>query len=384
MILPGSTLGVLGGGQLGRMFAQAAQSLGYRVHIFEPSADCPASAVANRTFTADYRNLEELSAFAKSCAAVTYEFENVPVEPLWKIETLTRLLPHSSVLETCQNRLREKTWLKKHGFPHVPFTEVEVHDDLVAAARRIGLPCVVKTADFGYDGKGQRKVTDDASLAAAAAAFDGLRAVVERYVDFKCELSVIVARNEAGQSRVFPVAENIHTKHILDFSIVPARVNAAVAREAESLAVSIADKIGLVGLLAVELFLTDRGELLVNELAPRPHNSGHWSLDGGRTNQFEQHVRAICGLPLGDASFREPSVMVNILGDAWFSPADGKEVTPDWSAILEHPRAKLHLYGKHEPRVGRKMGHFTVTAETTDAALEQARTLKGKLNRRSG
>lgn len=383
MILPGSTLGVLGGGQLGRMFAQAAQSLGYRVHIFEPSADCPASAVANRTFTADYHQVEELSVFAGSCAAVTYEFENVPVEPLWKIESLTRLLPHSGVLEICQNRLREKTWLKKSGFPHVPFAEVEAHEDLAAAARRVGLPCVVKTADFGYDGKGQKKVTDDASLAAAVTAFQGVRAVIERFVDFKCELSVIVARNEAGESRVFPIAENIHTKHILDFSIVPARVSAAVAREAEALAVAIAERIGLVGLLAVELFLTDRGELLVNELAPRPHNSGHWSLDGGRTSQFEQHVRAICGLPLGDPSVREPSVMVNILGDAWINPATGKESTPDWGAVLSHPRAKLHLYGKKEPRVGRKMGHFTVTADTVEVALETARTLKEKLRRAS-
>ncbi len=379
MILPGSTLGVLGGGQLGRMFAQAAQSLGYRVHVFDPAPDCPASAVANRTFTADYRSAEDLAAFARSCAVVTYEFENIPIEPLWKIEGMTRLLPNSSVLETCQNRMREKTWLKKCGFPHVPFAEVEAHDDLIAAARRVGLPAVAKTADFGYDGKGQKKLTDDASLRAAAEAFAHQRAVIERYIDFKCELSVIVARNEAGETRVFPIAENIHTKHILDFTIAPARISPAVAREAESLALLIAERMNLVGLLAVELFLTDRGELLVNELAPRPHNSGHWSIDGGRTSQFEQHVRAICGLPLGDPSAREPSVMVNILGDAWMSPENGRLREPHWSAILAHPRVKLHLYGKHEPRVGRKMGHFTVTAGTPDEALETARELKAKL-----
>ena len=379
MILPGSTLGVLGGGQLGRMFAQAAQSLGYRVHVFEPAPDCPASAVANRTFTADYRNEEELAAFARSCAAVTYEFENVPVEPLWKIEPLTRLLPHSSVLETCQNRLREKMWLKKQGFPHVTFAEVEVNGDLAAAARRVGLPCVVKTADFGYDGKGQRKVTDEATLQAAAVAFAGTRAVIERYVDFKCELSVIVARTEAGEARCFPVAENIHTKHILDFSIVPARVPATVAKEAEDLALAIADRLQVVGLLAVELFLSDRGELMVNELAPRPHNSGHWSLDGARTSQFEQHVRAVCGLPLGDATVREPAVMVNILGDAWKPTAAGPTVVPNWSAVLGTADAKLHLYGKGEPRIGRKMGHFTVLARTPDAALEAARALKARL-----
>lgn len=379
MILPGSTLGVLGGGQLGRMFGQAAQSLGYRVHVFEPSADCPASAVANRTFTAEYRNEAELQAFARSCAVVTYEFENVPVEPLWKMENLTRLLPASGVLETCQNRLREKLWLKKHAFPHVPFAEVEINGDLAAAARRVGLPCVAKTADFGYDGKGQHKITDDASLTAAVAAFAGTRAVVERYVDFKCELSVIVARNEAGETRVFPVAENIHTKHILDFSIVPARIPPAVAKEAESLAVAISERLGVVGLLAVELFLSDRGELMVNELAPRPHNSGHWSLDGARTSQFEQHVRAICGLPLGDPAVREPSVMVNILGDAWKNPNGPAPGAPNWSAILRCPRAKLHLYGKSAPRIGRKMGHFTVLGSSTDEALELARELKSQL-----
>lgn len=382
MILPGSTIGVLGGGQLGRMFAQAAQSLGYRVHVFEPAPDCPASAVANRTFTADYRSADDLAAFARSCAVVTYEFENIPVEPLWKIEEMTRLSPHSSVLEICQNRMREKTWLKKCGFPHVAFAEVEAQDDLIAVARRLGLPAVAKTADFGYDGKGQIKLTDDASLREAAGAFAKQRAVIERHVDFKCELSVLVARNEAGEARVFPIAENIHTRHILDFTIAPARITPAVARDAESLALRIAERLNLVGLLAVELFLTDQGDLLVNELAPRPHNSGHWSIDGGRTSQFEQHVRAICGLPLGDPSVREPSVMVNILGDAWVSPETGVMREPDWSVILAHPRAKLHLYGKHEPRVGRKMGHFTVTAATPDEALEEARRLKAAL--RSG
>ncbi|MBE7537660.1 MAG: 5-(carboxyamino)imidazole ribonucleotide synthase [Opitutaceae bacterium] len=379
MIQPGSTLGVLGGGQLGRMFAQAAQTLGYRVHVYDPAPDCPASAVANRTFTADYEKTDELAAFASSCAVVTYEFENIPVAPLWKIENLTRLRPSSSVLEICQNRMREKTWLRQCGFPHVAFAEVEAHGDLPAAARRVGLPAVVKTADFGYDGKGQKKLTDDASLEAAATAFAGQRAVIERFVDFKCELSVIVARSITGETRVFPIAENIHTRHILDFTIVPARINPAVAREAESLAVAIAERLNLAGLLAVELFLTDRGELLVNELAPRPHNSGHWSIDGARTSQFEQHVRAICGLPLGDPSVREASVMVNILGDAWVSPETGRVTAPNWPVLLEHPRAKLHLYGKHEPRVGRKMGHFTVTADTPDAALESARLLKAKL-----
>ncbi len=379
MIQPGQTLGVLGGGQLGRMLAHAAERLGYRVHIYEPAYDSPAGEVSAKEFNAPYTDPERLAEFARGCAAVTYEFENVPVEPLWKIEKLTALKPHWNVLETCQNRLREKTWLRKNGFPHVPFAEVQVGEDLAAAIRRVGLPCVVKTADFGYDGKGQMKVTDEATLASAVAAFSRQRAVVERYIDFKCELSVIVARTETGAVQTFPIAENIHTKHILDFSIVPARVSEPVRVEAEQLGRAIAEKIGLVGLLAIELFLTDRNELLVNELAPRPHNSGHWTLDACVTTQFEQHVRAITGLPLGGTGLTAPAaVMVNILGDAW-RPAAGRQIEPNWSALLADPAAKLHLYGKSEPKVGRKMGHFTVTGPSADAALEKARTLKSRL-----
>lgn len=379
MILPGQTLGVLGGGQLGRMFAHAAERLGYRVHVYEPQKDSPAGEVAARAFTAPYEDIESLSAFARSCAAVTYEFENIPVEPLWKIGSLTRLLPHPDVLETCQNRLREKRWLKKSGFPHVPFLEVEVGGDLPAAIRQIGLPCVVKTADFGYDGKGQIKVTEEADIARAEAGFAKTRAVVEKFIDFKCELSVIVARREDGETKTFPVAENIHTRHILDFSIVPARILPATLKEVEALGVEIANKIGLVGLLAIELFLTDRGDILVNELAPRPHNSGHWTLDACVTSQFEQHVRAICGLPLGDTTCTTPVAMVNILGDAWKDVGSLAPRDPDWNAILETAGAKLHLYGKREPRPGRKMGHFTATAPSAEGALEAARALKAKL-----
>jgi 5-(carboxyamino)imidazole ribonucleotide synthase len=379
MILPGQTLGVLGGGQLGRMFAHAAERLGYRVHVYEPAEDSPAGEVAAKEFNAPYTDTETLAAFARSCAAVTYEFENVPVEPLWKIEKLTRLLPHWNVLEVCQNRLREKHWLRKNGFPHVPFLEVEAGDDLAAGIRRIGLPCVVKTADFGYDGKGQLKVTSEDGIRRAAEAFVRQRAVVEKFIDFKCELSVIVARREDGAMKTFPVAENIHTKHILDFSIVPARVNAATLAEAEQLGRAIAEKMSLVGLLAIELFLTDRGEILVNELAPRPHNSGHWTLDACVTTQFEQHVRAVCGLPLGDTAVIKPVVMVNILGDAWRPRPDAALTEPDWAALLGEPNVKLHLYGKREPRVGRKMGHFTVTGDSSEAALEAARQLKARL-----
>ncbi len=378
MIAPGKTIGVLGGGQLGRMLAQAAQTLGYRVHVYEPQIHCPAGAVANHEVNASYQDAEALLDFARGVDVVTYEFENIPAAALAVIAPLVPLHPSAEVLHTTQNRQREKAWLKANGFPHVAYAEA-LDGDIAPAVAQVGLPCVVKTADFGYDGKGQMKLSTQADLEQAVAIFRGRRCVVEAWCEFSCELSVIVARSTNGETRAFPVSENIHTHHILDFSIVPARVSTAVAAAAEALAARIAEKIDVVGLLAVELFLTTADELVVNELAPRPHNSGHWSLDGGETSQFEQHVRAVCGLPLGAVAVREPTVMVNILGDAW-KWADGKVVgAPRWAAILAAPRAKLHLYGKAEPRPGRKMGHFTVRAADVATALAQAQALKAQL-----
>jgi len=407
MILPGATIGVLGGGQLGRMFAQAAQSLGYRVHVYEPQVGCPAGAVANREVNASYEDAGALREFARGVDVVTYEFENIPAAALAGIAAVVPLHPRADVLHTTQNRQREKAWLRANGFPHVAYAEA-LDGDIAAAVGQVGLPCVVKTADFGYDGKGQMKLTTATDLEQAAAIFRGRRCVVEAWCEFTCELSVIVARSSAGETRAFPVAENIHTHHILDVSIVPARVTAEVAVRAEALAEQIAAKLGVVGLLAVELFLTTAGELVVNELAPRPHNSGHWSLDGCETSQFEQHVRAVCGLPLGGVAVREPTVMVNILGDAWYAPAaDAADAAgagavgegaganeaarvdkkgagerprlPNWAAVLAEPRAKLHLYGKSEPRRARKMGHFTVRAADVETALARARELKARL-----
>ena len=380
MILPGKTIGVLGGGQLGRMFAQAAQTLGYRVHVFEPQDNCPAGAVADREFNASYEDTAALTAFARTVDVVTYEFENIPAEPLAALAPLVPLHPRAEVLHICQNRQREKAWLRENQFPHVRFAEA-LDGDIAPAVVHVGLPCVVKTADFGYDGKGQMKISSAHDLEQAVAIFRGRRCVVEAWCEFSCELSVIVARSSAGETRVFPVAENIHTHHILDFSLVPARIAPETARAAEALGAHIAGKLGVVGLLAVELFLTKSGELLVNELAPRPHNSGHWSIDGGETSQFEQHVRAICGLPLGNPSVREPTVMVNILGDAWRWDAGKVTGAPDWAAILAASHAKLHLYGKAEPRPGRKMGHFTVRSNHVENALAQARALKAQLTR---
>lgn len=378
MIPPGKTIGVLGGGQLGRMFAQAAQAMGYRVHVYEPQANCPAGAVANKEVNASYEDLRALKEFAREVDVITYEFENIPSEPLAAIAPLVPLHPRAEVLHICQNRQREKAWLRANGIPHVKFAEA-LDGDIAAAVAQVGRPCVVKTADFGYDGKGQMKINTDEELAQAVAIFRGRRCVVERWVDFQREVSVIVARSSAGETRAFPVAENIHSRHILDFSIVPARIGAVIAREAEMLAVSIAEKLGVVGLIAVEMFLANNGEVLVNELAPRPHNSGHWSMDGCETSQFEQHVRAVCGLPLGPVGVREATVMVNILGDAWKWRDGAVEGPPNWSAILGEPAAKLHLYGKAEPRVGRKMGHFNVRGKEIEAVIEKARELKEKL-----
>jgi 5-(carboxyamino)imidazole ribonucleotide synthase len=373
MILPGKTIGVLGGGQLGRMLAQAANRLGYRVHVYEPQAGSPAGAVAQKEVNAPYDALAALSAFARECDVLTYEFENVPAAPLKAIEGLTKLRPHWSVLETCQNRSREKRWLRDNKFPHARFEEVPAGGDLAAGIRAVGVPCVVKTADFGYDGKGQLKVMTEGDIAAAVARFAGQAVVIEQFVDFACEVSVVLARGESAAVRVFPVAENVHTNHVLDFSIVPARVPPEAAAAAEKMARVLAEKIGLVGVMGVEMFVTKDGAVLVNELAPRTHNSGHYTIDACPVSQFEQQVRAICGLPLGDTRLLSPVVMVNILGDAW---ARGE---PNWKDLLAQPAARLHLYGKAEARPGRKMGHFTVTARDADMALEMARKYKARL-----
>ncbi len=370
MILPGKTIGILGGGQLGRMLAQAATRLGYRVHVFEPQVNCPAGAVSHKEVNAAYDDLAALTTFARECDVVTYEFENVPAAPLKAIAAVTQLRPHWRVLATTQNRSREKRWLRDHGFPHAAFAE---GTDVAAGIRAVGVPCVVKTADFGYDGKGQLKVMTEADIPAAVKKFADQPVVIEQFIDFACEVSAVVARTAGGEVRVFPIAENIHTHHILDFSIVPARVAPAVTAAAEELARMIADKIDLVGVMGVELFVTEAGEVLVNELAPRTHNSGHWTLDACATSQFEQQVRAICGLPLGSTASTAPVVMVNILGDVW------KHGEPKWADLLSHDGVTLHLYGKTEPRVGRKMGHFTVKAGKVSEAFSRAVALKATL-----
>ena len=383
MILPGQTIGILGGGPIGRMLAQAAQSLGYRVHLFEPSGPSPAGAVANRELNAAYEDVSALKEFAREVDAITCAFENIPAEPLNAIAPLVPLFPRVEVLHVCQNRQREKAWLRANGFHLARYAEA-LDGDIVAVIGQVGRPCVVKTADFDYDGRGQMKIVSDADLERASAIFRGRRCILERWVDFSCEVSVIVARSITGEVKAFPIAENIHTRQVLDFSIAPARISPAIAREAVHLATAIAEKLGVVGLLAAEMFITPGGDVLVNELAPRPHNSGHWSIDGCETSQFEQHVRAVCGLPLGSVDVREPTVMVNILGDAWHAREEGADKAharhePNWPAILSTPRARLHLYGEKEPRPGRKMGHFTVRDSDIETAMARAKELKEKL-----
>lgn len=371
MIQPGNTIGIFGGGQLGRMSGIAARRMGFGVSIFEPAAHCPAGAVADHEFNAPYEDENALDAFLKTADVLTYEFENIPTSAIEYALKQKPLHPSAEVLHICQNREREKNFLRRAGIPHAAFAVVASAQELGSAIGSIGCPCVLKTADFGYDGKGQIKITEPpADIAALWDSFEASRGVLEAWVPFERELSVIVARNETGESAVFPVSENIHTDHILDYSIVPARIPESIQADAVDLARQIAAELSLTGLLAVELFLTGDGKLLVNELAPRPHNSGHFTFDACVTSQFEQHVRSVCDLPLGSTRLLSPVVMVNILGQAW---AAGP---PDWARLLKEPGLKLHLYGKAEARFGRKMGHFCLLDESISTALDRARKLR--------
>ncbi len=372
-ILPGAALGILGGGQLGRMFAIAARRMGYRPHTLDPQPGSPAGQACDHQEVANYADLEAVSRFASRVSAVSLEFENIPLEAIEAAATICPVRPSGGVLGICQNREREKSFLEKAGFPCAPFRIVDSAAALATALRELGgHSAVLKTADFGYDGKGQKKVEGNCHPGATWGAFGAARAVLEAWIPFEAELSVIVARGLDGAMRTFPVAENIHRNHILDLSIVPGRFPAEVTTRAETLARDIAEALDLTGLLAVEMFLTKSGDLLVNELAPRPHNSGHFSFDACVTSQFEQQVRTLCGLPLGSTRLLTPVVMLNILGDAW---AHGE---PDWRGLLADPDAKLHLYGKREPRPGRKMGHVCFL-KPLDAALAAAEAFRATI-----
>ena len=374
-LLPGGTIGILGGGQLGRMSAIAARRLGYKVKTFDPSAQACAAAIADEHIAAEWSDTEALTRFAQGCGRITLEFENIPPATVEFVAQSVPSHPSANVLATCQNRRREKEFLRASGIPCANFAVVASLAELQAAVKSIGFPCVLKTADFGYDGKGQVKLpTAEADLAAAWNKMGGAVGVLEAWVPFQLEISVLVARTVDGRTAVYDPAENIHRNHILHLSISPARISEATAAEARALALSIADKIQLVGLLAVEMFVKD-GRIVVNELAPRPHNSGHQTFDANETSQFEQHIRAVCGLPLGGTKPLQPAVMLNLLGDLW---KNGQE--PDWTLVLADPSAKLHLYDKGKAAPGRKMGHVTVTASTLADALHRAEGLFAALS----
>jgi len=365
VIAPGAALGVLGSGQLGRMFCIAARRMGYRVHTFSPDEDSPTGQVADVEVTADYDDVDALHAFAGSVDVVTFEFENVPITAIEAIESLAPVRPSGAALHTTQQRAREKTFLADHGFPTAPFARAATLDELWDAVARVGTPAVIKTATFGYDGKGQHKVTTPADVSHIWDAIGNQEAIVEKFISLQAEVSIIAARGLDGAIAEYPAFENRHRNHILDLTTAPAAVPPEIAARAVEITRAILMQLQYVGVLCVEFFVSTENELLVNELAPRPHNSGHLTFDAAVTSQFEQQVRAICGLPLGSTELYRPAAMANLLGDLW------DDAEPNWAAACRFPDVKLHLYGKGEPRAGRKMGHLTATGRTVREAQDR-------------
>ena len=366
VIMPGATLGVMGGGQLGAMFAMAAKRMGYRVEAFSDSADCPAAHHCDRVHVGAYDDPAALVAMARGLDVLTFEFENVSAVALRALAGVVPVRPASEVLVTTQDRGREKAFLLREGFACAPHRLVRSREELHAAVAAVGLPAVVKTAAFGYDGKGQQKLDAGAGPQEIDAAWNSLGAcvlIVEAWVDFQCEISVVAARGLDGSTAVFAPTRNHHRHHILDISSVPAGLPAAVLDAAREMAAAVLEKLDVVGVACVEFFVTRDGRVLVNEIAPRPHNSGHLTISACETSQFEQQVRAICGLPLGSTRQLAPAAMANLLGDCW------KNGQPDWAAALTVPGVSLLLYGKGEPRPGRKMGHLTALADSVDEAI---------------
>ena len=365
MIAPGAVLGVLGSGQLGRMFTIAARRMGYRVHTYSPDSDTPTGQVADVEVAAAYDDADALRAFAGKVAVVTFEFENVPSAATEVLASMVPVRPSPLALHVSQQRAREKRFLASHGIPTVPFDVATTAAELTAALERIGAPAIVKTAAFGYDGKGQMSANGVSDGARIWTALGGGELVVEKRISLQAELSVIAARGLDGQVAQYPLFENRHHNHILDVTTSPALVPPAVAAQATEIGRAALEALNYVGLLCIEFFLSTEGELMVNELAPRPHNSGHLTFDAAVTSQFEQQVRSVCGLPLGSTDLMRPAAMANLLGDLW---AGGE---PDWAAACAHPEVKLHLYGKVVPKPGRKMGHLTATGRTVHEAQDR-------------
>jgi 5-(carboxyamino)imidazole ribonucleotide synthase len=372
-ILPGATLGVLGGGQLGRMFALAARSMGYRVTVFVPEEDSPAGQTADREIRADYDDLDAVRRFAAGVDVVTFEFENVPAATAAAAAEGAPVRPAGSLLHTTQHRAREKAALEAAGVPTVRHAPAASEGELRAAVASVGAPGILKTASWGYDGKGQRRVETPEDALAAWEDLGRAPVVYEAMAEFEREISVVGARGLDGSVALYAPSENRHERHVLDVSISPAELPAAVRRRAHEITRTLLEAWGVVGVLCVELFLLPAGasgeRLLVNEVAPRPHNSGHLTIDGHSCSQFEQQVRAVCGLPLGSTEALAPAAMANLLGDLWLDRADG--ASPPWDAACAVPGVSLHLYGKAEPRPGRKMGHLTAVGRDRKEALER-------------
>ena len=375
MILPGSCLGVFGGGQLGWMFVVAARAMGYRTVVFDPDSRSPAGAAANQHICADFMDMEALDQFAQLCDAVTVEFENVPVAALNYVHERVTVAPVSAILSVTQDRVKEKKFVNDIGIETVAFKAINSAADITSACDRLKPPFILKTSRLGYDGKGQREVANQQEACRAFDEFGQCACVLEQKVALQKEISVIVARGEDGSSVCYPVAENEHIHGILHLSIVPACCAPQDIEAARHKAVAIADALEYQGVMGVEFFITQDGKILVNEIAPRPHNSGHYTIDACVTGQFQQQVRALCGLPLGATTLLSPVVMVNLLGDLWQSP---QAEPPDFSVLCD-PDIKLHLYGKHEARPGRKMGHFCLLGKDADLITTRARQIHASL-----
>ncbi len=364
-VLPGSTIGILGSGQLGRMIAIAARCMGYRVHTLSPESDSPTGHVADREIVAAYDDVEAVKRFAADVDVITLEFENISAACVDAASPIAPVRPKGSVLHTTQNRLREKTFLAGHRFPVAPFRHVKSRSALAAAVEEIGTPAVLKTAGFGYDGKGQVRITSVDDVEGAWTSMAGQEAVLEAFIDFDLELSVVAARGLTGDFAHYGAVENKHRHHILDVTTAPADVSGAVNVTAVNLTRKVFEALDIVGVACVEYFLDRGNNLIINEIAPRVHNSGHFTFDACVTSQFEQQVRAVCGLPLGSTDQPRPAAMANLLGELW------ENGEPDWAAALAIPEVKLHLYGKQEARPGRKMGHLTAVADTREQAVDR-------------
>ena len=373
VINPPAMLGMLGGGQLGRFFVIAAHELGYKVTVLDPDQNSPAGKIADVHICANFDDAVALKKMSDTCQAVTTEFENVPAKSLEKLALATTVSPSAACVEIAQHRVLEKNFIKDAGLPVAPFVVINSANDLPNDTSTI-YPAILKVARFGYDGKGQARVKNQAEAQKAFAEFKQETCVLEQMLALDLEVSVVLARDSMGNIAAFPTAENSHLNGILDISIVPARCSEVIKANAQELAKKLAEKLDYVGVLGVEFFVVG-SQLLVNEIAPRPHNSGHYTIDACITNQFEQQVRVMVGLALGDGSLHSNAVMVNILGDSWVN-----NLEPAWNKALAHASLKLHLYSKHEPRKARKMGHFTVIGKNKKVILNAALIARSELN----